>query len=135
MNPAEVVEFALGGYLVVVALLLGSFINLAADRLPRGESVVHPRSHCRSCARLLSMWDLLPVAGYLLRRGRCATCGAPIGVSSPVVEALCGAAMLGALLLFGLFPGGLVGLGAIVVFGSMVVAAGSLRATWSRTNR
>ena len=48
MNPSEVVVFGLAAYLVLVALLLGSFINMAADRLPRHESLVHPRSHCRS---------------------------------------------------------------------------------------
>ena len=133
MNPAEVVLFALGVYFVLVALLVGSFINLAADRLPRGESLVRPRSHCRSCARLLNMWDLLPVAGYLLRRGRCATCGSRIGISSPVVEALCGASMLTALLLFGLYPGGFVGLGAVALIGLMVVGAASLGPTWIRT--
>jgi len=46
--------------------------DVAADRVPRGESIVRPRSHCRSCGRLLTVVDLLPVAGYLLRRGRCA---------------------------------------------------------------
>ena len=133
MNSAEVVASGLTVYLVLVALLLGSFINLAADRLPRGESLVRPRSHCRSCARLLNMWDLLPVAGYLLRRGRCATCSTPIGVSSPLVEAACGAGMLAALLLFGLYPGGFVGLGAVALIGSVVVAAASVGLTWSRT--
>jgi len=47
-------------YLVLVALLLGSFINLAADRLPRGESLVRPRSHCRACSRPLNVVDLRP---------------------------------------------------------------------------
>ena len=45
-----------GCYLVLVALLLGSFINLAADRLPRGESLIRPRSHCRACGRQLTLW-------------------------------------------------------------------------------
>src|SRR6266567_3280905 len=74
---------------------------MAADRLPRGESVVRPRSHCRSCGRVLDFVDLIPVAGYLIRGGRCATCRASIGVSSPVVEALCGAAVLVSVALLG----------------------------------
>ena len=61
-------QLGLEAYLVLVALLIGSFINLAADRLPRGESVVSPRSHCRSCGRVLNVVDLFPVAGYLVRR-------------------------------------------------------------------
>src|ERR1700731_4623208 len=110
MNEAEAaVAFGIDVYLVIVALLVGSFINLAADRLPRGESVVRPRSHCRSCGRVLNVVDLFPVAGYLVRAGRCASCGVRIGVSSPVIEALCGAAMLAAVGLVGLWPGALVG--------------------------
>src|SRR5450759_958198 len=87
-------RIVLSAYLVLVCLMLGSFINLAADRFPRGESIVRPRSHCRSCGRVLSAVDLLPVAGYLLRRGRCATCGSRIGRTSPVVEIVSGACML-----------------------------------------
>lgn len=98
------------GYLVLVGLLLGSFINLAADRVPRGESVVWPRSHCRSCGRQLNTVDLLPVLGYLLRAGRCATCRTPIGASAPVVEAVAGACMLAGVVFLGLWPGALAGL-------------------------
>ena len=71
--PAVIVP-VLTAYVVFVGLVLGSFINLAADRMPRGESVVRPRSHCRACGRQLNTIDLLPVLGYVLRRGRCATC-------------------------------------------------------------
>ncbi len=118
---------AVGAYLVLVALLMGSFINLAADRLPRGESVVRPRSHCRSCGRVLDAIDLMPVCGYLIRRGRCATCGVPIGVSSPVVEALCGAAMLASVVVLGPWPGALVGLASVVAVGVAWVGFGRLR--------
>ena len=69
----EVRRLLVGAYAVLVAALVGSFINLAADRVPRGESVVRPRSHCRSCGRVLNFVDLIPVAGYLIRAGRCAT--------------------------------------------------------------
>jgi leader peptidase (prepilin peptidase)/N-methyltransferase len=111
----------LSAYLVLVGLMLGSFINLAADRLPRRESLIAPRSHCRSCGRVLNVADLLPVAGYLLRGGRCASCGAAIGASSLVVEALCGAAMLAPLALLGLWPGVLVGFAAVSVVGVAAV--------------
>lgn len=109
-------------YLVVVALLLGSFINLAADRLPRHESLVRPRSHCRSCGRVLNLVDLIPVVGYLIRGGRCAGCGVSIGPWSPAVEALCGALMLAPLALFGLVPGAVLGAAGVTVVG--VVAVG-----------
>lgn len=111
-------------YLVLVALLVGSFINLAADRLPRGESVVRPRSHCRSCGRVLDLVDLIPIAGYAIRRGGCASCGASIGITSPVVEALCGAAMLASLALLGPWRGAAVGFAAVVLVGAARVGLG-----------
>jgi prepilin signal peptidase PulO-like enzyme (type II secretory pathway) len=77
-------------YVVLVGLMLGSFINLAADRIPRGESIVRPASHCQACGRSLNVVDLLPVAGYLVRGGRCASCKAPIAASAPLIELLCG---------------------------------------------
>jgi len=114
----------LSSYFVLVALMAGSFINLAADRVPRGESVMRPRSHCRACGRQLNVIDLLPVVGYALRGARCATCKAPIGLAAPLVEATSGGTMLGALVWLGLWPGALVGLALVVLLGAGVIAAG-----------
>ncbi len=128
MSPLPaVIDLAVGAYLVLVALLIGSFINLAADRVPRGESVIRPRSHCRSCGRVLNAVDLAPVVGYLLRAGRCASCGIRIGVASPLIEGLCGGAMLVALGFLGLWPGALVGLSAIAAVGAVALALGHLQ--------
>jgi prepilin signal peptidase PulO-like enzyme (type II secretory pathway) len=113
--------FTLSAYLVLVAMLSGSFINLAADRLPRGESLVRPRSHCRACGRQLNVIDLVPIAGYLVRGGRCASCGVAIGASSPAVEALCGAFMLAPLALLGLARGAVVGGAAVTLVGVTAV--------------
>ena len=115
------------GYLVAIALLAGSFINLAADRLPRGESVVEPRSHCRSCGRRLNFLDLIPVGGYLLRRGRCATCGAPIGVAAPAVEALSGVAMAVPVAMLGPVNGSMAGLALVAMLGVAAVSAAYTR--------
>src|SRR5215472_16930943 len=119
LSPIVVVA---GAYCVAIAALVGSFINLAADRLPRHESIVSPRSHCRTCGRILNTVDLLPVAGYLLRGGRCATCGTPIGVASPLVEAACAGAMLAAIVWLGVWPGAFVGLIAVAVIGVAVTS-------------
>src|SRR5437660_12162436 len=100
---------ALQAYLILVALLLGSFINLAADRRPRGESLVRPRSHCRSCGRVLNVVDVIPVAGYLIRKGRCATCGVAVGALSTGVEAVCCLAMIAGIVSMGTGRGGAVG--------------------------
>jgi leader peptidase (prepilin peptidase) / N-methyltransferase len=110
----------LTSYLVLVGLTLGSFINLAADRLPRRESLVRPRSHCRACGRTLNVIDLLPVVGYVLRAGRCATCREPIGVAAPVVEAIAGACMISGIWWLGLWPGSVVGLALAGVWGVFV---------------
>ncbi len=122
------ITLAVSAYLVAVALMMGSFVNLAADRLPRRESLVRPRSHCRSCGRVLDVIDLIPVAGYLVRRGRCATCGASIGAGSPTVEALCGASMLIALAMLGLARGALLGAAAVAVVGLAAVSLSLARA-------
>ena len=118
---------AVAAYAVLVALFCGSFINMAADRVPRRESVMRPRSHCRACDRQLNTVDLIPVAGYLLRGGRCATCRTPIGVSAPLVEAFAGALMLGAVVWLGVWPGVAVGAVLVACFGLGVVALGVRR--------
>jgi prepilin signal peptidase PulO-like enzyme (type II secretory pathway) len=122
----------LTSYLILVAMMLGSFINLAADRLPKGESVMHPRSHCRSCGRVLNLVDLIPLAGYMIRGGRCATCGASIGASSPAVEVLCGALMLASLAAFGLLLGALVGGVAVAIVGVAAVTLSFARSRGAR---
>jgi prepilin signal peptidase PulO-like enzyme (type II secretory pathway) len=126
---------ALGAYAVLIAALLGSFVNLAADRLPRGESVVRPRSHCRSCGRILTLVDLIPVAGYLLRGGRCATCGVQIGVSSPLIEGLCALSMLMAISLLGLARGAAAGFGAVALIGFVWVGTSVARSPIRRGSR
>jgi prepilin signal peptidase PulO-like enzyme (type II secretory pathway) len=127
-----VIAFLIGAYCVLFAALLGSFINLAADRLPRGESILTPRSHCRSCGRVLNAVDLLPVLGYLVRGGRCATCATPIGVASPLVEAVCAGSMLAAILWLGLWPGALVGLALVGAGGAVLTGLAMRRATERR---
>src|SRR5439155_12312542 len=82
---AATVLAALGG------LIIGSFLNVVAYRLPRGESLAHPPSRCPSCGAPVKPYDNIPVLSWLLLRGRCRACGAPISVRYPVVEALTGA--------------------------------------------
>lgn len=65
--------------ILLAAPAVGSFLGLVADRLPRGESVVAPRSFCRACGAGLGWRELLPVLSYLLQGGRCRRCGARLG--------------------------------------------------------
>ena len=83
------------GLVVLAALLgltVGSFLNVVISRLPRGESLLWPGSHCPNCRRKLLLWENVPVVSYLFLRGKCRTCHSPIGVRHVIVEAAAGAA-------------------------------------------
>ena len=64
--------------MAVVGAVVGSFLNVVIDRVPAGESLVVPSSHCPACGRALRAVELVPVLSYVVLRGRCRTCGAPI---------------------------------------------------------
>nr|WP_231126931.1 A24 family peptidase [Motilibacter aurantiacus] len=74
--------------MAVVGLAVGSFLNVVVWRVPRGESVVAPGSHCPSCAAAVRTRDNVPVLSWLLLRGRCRDCGTPISLRYPLVELL-----------------------------------------------
>jgi leader peptidase (prepilin peptidase) / N-methyltransferase len=67
-------------------LIVGSFLNVLAHRLPRGESVVSPGSHCPACGAGILARDNIPVVSWLLLGGRCRTCRAPISARYPMME-------------------------------------------------
>jgi leader peptidase (prepilin peptidase) / N-methyltransferase len=77
-------------FAAVGGLLVGSFLNVVAYRLPRGESLTHPRSRCTSCGAQLRAVDNIPVVSWLALRGRCHHCGAAISARYPLVEASTG---------------------------------------------
>jgi leader peptidase (prepilin peptidase)/N-methyltransferase len=70
----------------VGGLIVGSFLNVVVYRLPRGESLMHPRSRCPSCGTQLRAVDNVPVISWLALRGRCHHCGAPVSARYPLVE-------------------------------------------------
>jgi leader peptidase (prepilin peptidase) / N-methyltransferase len=72
----------------VLGAVIGSFLNVVIHRLPLGESLVSPGSHCPSCGAPVRARDNVPVLSWLLLRGRCRDCGAPISPRYPTVEAL-----------------------------------------------
>ncbi|MDH5364492.1 MAG: prepilin peptidase, partial [Dehalococcoidia bacterium] len=70
----------------LLGLAVGSFLNVCLDRLPRGESILNPPSHCEACHHRLAAKDLIPIFSYLWLRGRCRYCQAPIPKRLPWVE-------------------------------------------------
>jgi leader peptidase (prepilin peptidase)/N-methyltransferase len=80
--------------IVAVAALgcvIGSFLNVVIHRVPREESIVFPNSRCPECGAAIGPFDNVPVLSYLVLRGRCRACRAPISARYPAVEALTGA--------------------------------------------
>jgi leader peptidase (prepilin peptidase) / N-methyltransferase len=74
----------------VLGAVFGSFLNVVAYRLPRGESLSRPRSRCPHCETPIRPYDNIPVLSWLLLRGRCRSCRAPISPRYPLVEAATG---------------------------------------------
>jgi leader peptidase (prepilin peptidase) / N-methyltransferase len=71
-------------------LVIGSFLNVVAYRLPRGESLVHPPSHCPGCDAPIKPWDNVPLLSWIFLRGRCRNCGERISPRYPLVELFTG---------------------------------------------
>lgn len=76
------------GYAVVgvLGLAVGSFLNVVIHRVPRNESLLRPGSHCPHCGTAIRAWQNVPVLSWLVLRGRCGHCRAPISVRYPLVE-------------------------------------------------
>ena len=79
------------GLAAVFGLVIGSFLNVVAHRVPRGESVVHPPSACPKCGTEIRARHNVPVLGWLVLRGRCYDCATSISARYPLVEAGTGA--------------------------------------------
>jgi leader peptidase (prepilin peptidase)/N-methyltransferase len=73
-------------FAAVLGLVVGSFLNVVIWRVPRGESVVSPRSRCPRCETFIAPRDNVPVLSWLLLRGKCRHCGEPISGRYPAVE-------------------------------------------------
>lgn len=80
----------MGIFIFIFGLIIGSFLNVCIYRLPRGESIAFPASHCTACNHTLGPGDLIPVFSYLFLRGKCRYCGEKISGRYPLVEGLTG---------------------------------------------
>lgn len=72
----------------LLGLFVGSFLNVCIDRLPKGQSIINPPSHCFECNRRLGILDLVPLFSYIWLRGRCRYCQARIPLRLPIVEGI-----------------------------------------------
>ena len=96
------VKLFLEAAIFAYGLCFGSFLNVCIYRLPRGQSVVTPRSACPHCGDPIPLYHNLPVLSWLILRGKCRSCNEPISPRYLVVELLTGLLFLGCYLHFGL---------------------------------
>jgi leader peptidase (prepilin peptidase)/N-methyltransferase len=90
----------------VFGALWGSFLNVVIARVPKGQSVVTPRSRCPKCSTMITARDNIPILSWILLRAKCRVCGAPISARYPFVELLGGVAGAAAVARWGLtLPG------------------------------
>jgi len=86
----------------LLGLVFGSFLNVCIYRIPRGESVVFPSSHCTVCNTKLKWYDLIPVLSFLLLKGKCRYCKNPISITYPIIEIICAVISILSVNLYGL---------------------------------
>ncbi len=82
-------------WLLLFGGAVGSFLNVVIYRLPAGVSLSYPPSHCPRCGHPIRPYDNLPVFGWILLRGKCRDCKAPISVRYPLVEGFCALMLAG----------------------------------------
>jgi leader peptidase (prepilin peptidase)/N-methyltransferase len=91
----RVVDFLYAGYMMllflfVLGLCVGSFLNVLADRLPKGEDVLKSRSHCDYCKHKLRWYELVPLLSIILQQGKSRCCKKRLSVQYPLVELAAG---------------------------------------------
>jgi prepilin signal peptidase PulO-like enzyme (type II secretory pathway) len=125
LEPSFWIDLITALWLGFVGACIGSFLNVVAYRWPKGMSVVWKPSHCPRCNHPIRPRDNVPVLGWLMLRGKCRDCGAPISPRYAIVEAIMGLAFFG-LAYLELFPGG-----QGVVDGEFVQLSGALQTVWN----
>ena len=119
-----ILEAAADLLVAATGAVVGSFANVCIHRLPRGESVVSPPSHCPSCGAGIRPYDNVPVLAWLWLAGRCRDCRAPIPIRYPLVEAAVAALFLASRWLFGFTLAGAAG--AVLAAAAVILAATDL---------
>ncbi len=104
MSMAELYLAETGVLLFVMGASIGSFLNVVIYRVPLGESIVFPGSHCPRCGAAIRWWNNLPILSWFLLWGRCASCGVAISFRYPAVELLNALLWLLLLMRYGFSP-------------------------------
>ncbi|MBU3110322.1 prepilin peptidase [Clostridium lacusfryxellense] len=73
-------------YIFILGLLIGSFLNVCIYRIPKGENIAYPPSHCTSCGNKIKPYDLIPVLSWIFLKGKCRNCGEKISIRYALVE-------------------------------------------------
>src|SRR2546430_8703853 len=104
----------------VFGCIVGSFLNVCIHRMPAGQSIISPPSHCPHCKYSIPWYLNVPLITWLYLRGKCKNCGAPISIRYFLVELLTGTAFLGCWLAFGKQSAGLALIYAVFLSGLIV---------------
>ena len=103
MCCGEAIGLILSAFSFMMGACIASFLNVVIWRVPRGESIVSPPSHCPKCGAEIRWWQNLPILSWLALRGKCAKCRAPISPRYIIVETIGGVLFLAAFWRFGEF--------------------------------
>jgi leader peptidase (prepilin peptidase)/N-methyltransferase len=95
-------EFSIILGLFILGTILGSFYNVVAYRITKGESILFPSSHCPNCNHNLRPWELIPVVSFILQKGKCSNCKTKISWFYPLAEIACGILFVLCYLSFGI---------------------------------
>lgn len=119
--PAKFLAFTPGAYFVLftLGLCFGSFLNVVIHRLPRAMSLAWPPSSCPACGHAIRPYDNIPLVSWVVLRGRCRDCAAPISPRYPAVELGAGLLLLGLAMFLGpraaLVPAGVFALSLLAI--------------------
>ena len=95
-------EFILIISFFIIGIIFGSFYNVVGYRIPKGESILYPSSHCTKCNHELKPYELIPILSFIFLKGRCKKCGTKISWFYPIFEFLTGVLFVLSYLVFGL---------------------------------
>lgn len=88
----------------IMGTIFGSFYNVVGYRVPNGESIVYPSSHCPKCNNKLKCYELIPILSFIIQKGKCKNCKEKIGLFYPIFEFITGFLFALSLKTYGLTP-------------------------------